>query len=64
MTALIGVPISTPDFELRTPDFRPDTWHPIPHTCFPPPFVFIDISGCTFIFEVQETGVRRQNAPH
>jgi hypothetical protein len=49
------VPISTPDFELRTPDFRPDTWHPIPDTCFPPPFVFIDISGCTFIFEVQET---------
>ncbi len=40
--------VLTSDFGPRTSDFFPDT-------CFSSPFVFMNISGCTFIFVGQET---------
>ena len=42
---------------------RPHTWYLIPDALFPPSFVFINISGCTFIFESrsQKPGARSQN---
>ena len=44
----------------RTSDFFTATWHLTPNTYFFPPFVFMNISGCTFIFEGQKSGVRSQ----
>jgi hypothetical protein len=44
----------------RTSDFFTATWHLTPNTYFFPPFVFIHIPGVTFIFERQESGVRRR----
>jgi hypothetical protein len=52
--------VLTSDLGPRTLDSFPDTWHLIPDTCFSSPFVFMNISGCTFIFVGQETVVRSQ----
>ena len=50
-------------FGLRTSNFGlfADTWHLIPDTSFSRCFVFFNIPGVTFNFEVQETGVWSQN---
>jgi len=53
-------------FGPRTPDHGlfPDTWHLIPDTFFRPSFVFINISGCTFIFEEQESEEWNQDSEY
>jgi len=54
------MPIRIPFPRLFALHLAPDTLHLTP--AFARSFVFINISGCTFIFWEQETGERRQKS--